>query len=77
MAFARGVHSCPGGPLARVEGRVSFERILSRMTDIAIDETEHGPAGDRRYAYEPTYILRGLHELHLLFTTFTTFAQRS
>jgi len=68
MAFARGVHSCPGGPLARVEGRVSFERILSRMTDIAIDETEHGPAGDRRYAYEPTYILRGLHELHLTFT---------
>jgi len=68
MAFARGVHSCPGGPLARVEGRVSFERILSRMTDISIDETEHGPSGDRRYAYEPTYILRGLHELHLTFT---------
>ena len=32
MAFARGVHSCPGGPLARVEGRVSIERILDRMS---------------------------------------------
>ncbi|BBX63402.1 cytochrome P450 [Mycobacterium saskatchewanense] len=68
MAFARGVHSCPGGPLARVEGRVSIERILDRMAGIAIDESEHGPADDRRYTYEPTYILRGLTELHLTFT---------
>ena len=68
MAFARGVHSCPGGPLARVEGRVSFERILSRMADIAIDETQHGPVGNRRYTYEPTYILRGLRDLHITFT---------
>ncbi|ORB89374.1 cytochrome P450 [Mycobacterium persicum] len=68
MAFARGVHSCPGAPLARVEGRVSIERILDRMADIAADETKHGPADDRRYRYEPTYILRGLTELHLTFT---------
>lgn len=68
MAFARGVHSCPGGPLARVEGRVSIERILDRMSDISISEVKHGPAGDRRYTYEPTYILRGLSELHLSFT---------
>ncbi len=69
MAFARGVHSCPGGPLARVEGRVSIERILDRMSEIKINEVKHGPADDRRYTYEPTYILRGLHELHLTFTT--------
>ena len=31
IAFARGVHTCPGAPLARVEGRVSLERILDRM----------------------------------------------
>ena len=68
MAFARGVHSCPGGPLARVEGRVSIERILDRMADIKIDEVKHGPADDRRYTYEPTYILRGLSELNLTFT---------
>lgn len=68
MAFARGVHSCPGGPLARVEGRVSIERILDRMSRIEIDEKHHGPRGDRRYTYEPTYILRGLSELHLTFT---------
>jgi cytochrome P450 len=69
MAFARGVHSCPGAPLARVEGRVSLERILDRMSHIAIDEAHHGPAGQRRYSYEPTYILRGLSALHLTFTT--------
>lgn len=68
MAFARGVHSCPGAPLARVEGRVSIERILDRMSDIRTDEAEHGPTGDRRYTYEPTYILRGLSQLHLAFT---------
>ena len=28
----------------------------------------HGPANDRRYQYIPTYILRGLTELHLEFT---------
>jgi cytochrome P450 len=69
MAFARGVHSCPGAPLARVEGRVSIERILDRMTDMTVNEAKHGPAGDRRYTYEPTYILRGLSELHLTFST--------
>src|ERR1700742_420453 len=68
MAFARGVHSCPVAPLARVEGRVSLERILDRMSEINISETQHGPAGERRYTFEPTYILRGLSELHLTFT---------
>lgn len=67
IAFGRGVHSCPGGPLARVEGRVSMERILDRMGDIIIDEDKHGPADDRQYNYEPTYILRGLTELNLKF----------
>jgi cytochrome P450 len=68
IAFARGVHTCPGAPLARVEGRVSLERILDRMADIRLDEAKHGPVGDRRYGYAPSYILRGLNELHLQFT---------
>jgi cytochrome P450 len=68
IAFGRGVHSCPGGPLARVEGRVSMERILDRMSDIRIDEEKHGPAGDRSYNYEPTFILRGLTEINIEFT---------
>ncbi|WP_167099617.1 cytochrome P450 [Mycobacterium sp. DL592] len=68
IAFGRGVHSCPGAPLARVEGRVSLERMLDRMGEITIDSDVHGPAGDRRYSYEPTYILRGLTDIHVRFT---------
>jgi cytochrome P450 len=68
LAFGRGPHSCPGGPLARTEGRVAVERLLDRMADIGISETHHGPPDARRYRYSPTYILRGLQQLHLEFT---------
>jgi cytochrome P450 len=65
LAFGRGIHTCPGGPLARAEGRVSLERLLDRMANIRINEAKHGPAGSRHYQYAPTYILRGLRALHL------------
>jgi cytochrome P450 len=68
LAFGRGIHSCPGAPLARAETRVAIERLLDRTTDIRISESMHGPANSRRYRYVPTYILRGLTELHLEFT---------
>ena len=35
LAFGRGVHSCPGGPLARLETRVSIERLLERTGEIS------------------------------------------
>ena len=68
LAFGRGVHSCPGGPLARLETRVSIERLLDRTTNIGISEEHHGPPEARRYHYMPTYILRGLTRLHLELT---------
>jgi cytochrome P450 len=71
IAFIRGVHSCPGAPLARAEGRISLNRILDRMSDITVSEDHHGPADERRYAYEPTFIMRGLSELHITFTPVT------
>jgi cytochrome P450 len=71
IAFARGAHTCPGAPLARVEARVSLERILDRMGDIRADEAAHGPVDNRRYSYVPTYILRGLNALHIRFTPLT------
>ena len=67
VAFGRGVHSCPGGPLARSEGRISLERILDRTRNIRLSEEHHGPAGARRFSYEPTWILRGLNKIHLEF----------
>jgi cytochrome P450 len=68
IAFIRGVHSCPGAPLARTEGRISLNKILDRMSDIRISDKDHGPDGARRYTYEPTFIMRGLAELHIEFT---------
>ena len=53
LAFGRGIHSCPGAPLARAETRVGLERLLDRTTDIRISEAHHGPAG-AVYNYIPT-----------------------
>jgi cytochrome P450 len=68
LAFGRGIHTCPGAPLARTEARVSIERLLDRTTEIHISEEHHGPADARCYQYVPTFILRGLTRLHLEFT---------
>jgi cytochrome P450 len=68
LAFGRGIHSCAGAPLARAEARVTLERLFDRTSDIRLDESRHGPAGARRFEYEPNYIIRGLRELHLQFT---------
>jgi cytochrome P450 len=67
IAFGHGMHTCPGAPLARAEGRITIERLLDRMDDIRISEAHHGHAGTRRYDYLPTYILRGVSRLHLEF----------
>ncbi len=68
IAFGRGIHTCAGAPLARVEGVITLNRLLDRMRDITINEAVHGPADDRHYTYEPTFLLRGLTELHVEFT---------
>jgi hypothetical protein len=47
---------------------VSLNRLLDRTADISVDEEHHGPAGERRYSYVPTFILRGLTRLHLRFS---------
>ncbi|MDE8650118.1 cytochrome P450 [Novosphingobium album (ex Liu et al. 2023)] len=67
VAFGRGAHTCIGAPLARREVAVSIERLLARMGNIRLSEAHHGPEGQRRFDYEPTYILRALKSLHLEF----------
>jgi cytochrome P450 len=67
LAFGRGAHTCIGAPLARKEVTVSIERLLARMNNIRLDEAFHGPEDERRFDYEPTYILRALKSLHLTF----------
>jgi cytochrome P450 len=67
IAFGRGPHTCPGAPLARAEGRISIEHILARTRNIRLAEEHHGPADDRHFRYAPTWVLRGLTDLHLEF----------
>ncbi len=67
LAFGRGVHSCPGGPLARAEAKVTIELLLDRTRNIRVSEEHHGPPDDRRFRYEPTWVLRGLSKLHIEF----------
>lgn len=65
VSFGRGVHSCPGAPLARAEAVISLNRLLDRTTSIRLSEEHHGPPGARRFHYVPTFILRGLTRLYL------------
>ena len=67
LGFGHGIHTCAGAPLARAETHATLVRFLERMSDIRISEAHHGPAAARRYEYDPTYMLRGLKELHIEF----------
>lgn len=61
LAFSAGPHYCIGAALARLEIRVAFEEVLRRMTNFRLDPDHPAPR------HEPSYILRGLRELHILF----------
>ena len=36
LAFGHGIHFCLGAPLARLEGRIAFTRLLERFPDLAL-----------------------------------------
>lgn len=67
LAFGRGIHTCPGAPLARAEAVFTLQRMLGRTTDISIDDAEHGPAGEREWDLIRSYKFRGHQTLHLTF----------
>jgi cytochrome P450 len=68
LAFGHGIHHCAGAHLARAEGKVTINRLLDLTSSISVSEAEHGPPGDRRWEYLPTYFLRGLERLELELT---------
>lgn len=68
IAFGRGIHTCAGAPLARTEGQVTVNRLLDRLRDLTIDDSMHGSPDNRSYHYEPTFLLRGLRDLHITYT---------
>lgn len=62
LAFSQGPHYCIGASLARAEGRIAVQTLLSRLGDIAF------APGRNSFEYEPSYVLRGLKELWLTVT---------
>jgi cytochrome P450 len=67
LAFGRGPHTCVGAALARTEMRIILDRFLEHSSEIRISEEHHGPVEARKFDYAPTFIFRGVNELHLEF----------
>ncbi len=67
LGFSKGLHACLGAPLGRLETRVALEKLLERTSDIRLSEEHHGPPGNRRFRFEPTYSFRSLADLHIEF----------
>ena len=56
LAFGYGIHHCVGAALARLEGRIAFERLLARFPRIEL-------ATDRPLTYRYSTLMHGLTEL--------------
>jgi len=67
LGFGHGIHTCAGAPLARAEAHATIVRFLDRAAQLRISEDHHGPPDARWYEYDPTYMHRGVKELHLEF----------
>ena len=67
MGFSRGSHGCLGAPLGRMESRIAVEKLLERTLNVRISEKRHGPAGSRKFNFEPTYSFRSLVDLFIEF----------
>ena len=65
IAFSRGSHTCAGAPLARAEVAMIFNSFFDQTSEILISEQVHGPCGSRQYQFEPSFIIRGMDNLHL------------
>jgi cytochrome P450 len=61
LAFGRGNHRCLGAPLARLEGRIAFERILARMNKIRLLPGHENPP------HLPNILFRAPSEVHIEF----------
>ncbi|MFT4262392.1 MAG: cytochrome P450 [Nocardioides sp.] len=68
LAFGRGIHTCPGAPLARAEAVFSIQRFLERTSTIRIDDEQHGTPDARHWDLISSYKFRGHTNLHLLVT---------
>ncbi|MCC6381961.1 MAG: cytochrome P450 [Dehalococcoidia bacterium] len=61
LAFGYGTHFCLGSPLARMEAAVAFETLLDGTKNLRL------APGKNDLAHVPSFILRGLRQLHVEF----------
>jgi cytochrome P450 len=59
LAFGWAAHFCFGAPLARIEGQIAFETVLSRFSELSL-------APDQEIRWRPNLGLRGLTKLEVL-----------
>lgn len=59
VAFGWAAHFCFGAPLARIEGALAFETLLSRFTELSL-------APDQEIQWRPNLGLRGLTSLRVI-----------
>ena len=57
LAFSSGPHFCIGAPLARLEGRIAFEVLVTRLRNVRL------PPDRNEFRYLPSFTHRGLEEL--------------
>jgi len=62
LSFSHGLHHCLGAQLARLEGGLALEAILSRFPDLALADD-----AERAVRWGTNSILRGPQELNLVF----------
>jgi cytochrome P450 len=56
LAFGKGIHFCVGAPLAKLEGRIAFEQLLSRLPNLRLRK-------DAEAVRRPYLMLRGFEHL--------------
>ena len=59
LSFGMGIHSCLGGPLARLEGQIALSTLVRRYPRMQL--------ADGVLRYRPATVLRGLEELQVSF----------
>ena len=56
LSFGGGIHHCVGQVLARLEGRIAFHAIATRLPQMSVDTSNP--------TWRPGFLFRGLKELH-------------